>query len=109
MPDYTFTTETNPDSPDIALLKQKAGVKPSAAKIPLGIFVQIACREFQSDFEPIIERQIHHLINYIQGVMHIGQRDIAWIRISKAAAEKQNGPPVIYSAAVEEGVVPGGG
>jgi acetyl-CoA synthase len=55
---------------------------------PLGIYVQIAGREFQTDFEPIIERQIHHLINYIQGIMHIGQRDIAWIRLSKAAVEK---------------------
>jgi len=56
--------------------------------LPLGIFVQIAGREFQTDFEPIMERQIHHLINYIQGIMHIGQRDIAWVRVSKAAIEK---------------------
>jgi acetyl-CoA synthase len=56
--------------------------------LPLGIYVQIAGREFQADFEPILERQIHHLINYIQGVMHIGQRDIAWIRVSKAAVDK---------------------
>ncbi len=55
---------------------------------PLAIFVQVAGREFQKDFEPILERQIHHLINYIQGVMHAGQRDIAWVRISKAAVEK---------------------
>lgn len=54
----------------------------------LGIFVQMAGREFQEDFEPIMERQIHHLVNYIQGIMHIGQRDISWIRISKAAIEK---------------------
>ena len=55
---------------------------------PLGIFVQIAGREFQEDFEPIMERQIHHLVNYIQSVMHIGQRDISWIRVSKTAIEK---------------------
>ena len=54
----------------------------------LGIFVQIAGREFQEDFEPIMERQIHHLVNYIQSIMHIGQRDISWIRVSKAAMEK---------------------
>ncbi|NNF98971.1 MAG: CO dehydrogenase/CO-methylating acetyl-CoA synthase complex subunit beta [Desulfobacteraceae bacterium] len=54
----------------------------------LGIFAQVAGREFQADFEPILERQTHHLINYIQGVMHIGQRDIAWVRVSKAAVEK---------------------
>jgi len=62
-------------------------VKPGES-FPLGIYVQIAGRDFQVDFEPIIERQIHHLINYIQGVMHIGQRDIAWIRVGKAAVDK---------------------
>ncbi len=67
--------------PDITDLKK-------GETFPLGIFVQIAGREFQEDFEPILERQIHHLINYIQGVMHIGQRDIAWIRVSNAAMDK---------------------
>ncbi|MBI9074718.1 MAG: CO dehydrogenase/CO-methylating acetyl-CoA synthase complex subunit beta [Desulfatibacillum sp.] len=55
---------------------------------PLGIFVQVAGREFQTDFEPILERQIHHLTNYIQGIMHIGQRDIAWVRVGKSAVDK---------------------
>jgi len=55
---------------------------------PMSVFVQVAGREFQKDFEPILERQIHHLVNYIQGVMHAGQRDIAWVRVSKAAVEK---------------------
>jgi len=54
----------------------------------MGIYVQVAGREFQPDFEPILERQIHHLVNYIQGIMHIGQRDISWVRISKQAVEK---------------------
>ena len=63
------------------------GIK-EGGTFPLGIKVQIAGREFQDDFEPIMERQIHHLINYIQGIMHIGQRDISWIRISKAGIEK---------------------
>jgi len=56
--------------------------------LPLGIFIQIAGREFQEDFEPIMERQIHHLINYIQGIMHIGQRDISWLRVGKNAVDK---------------------
>ena len=54
----------------------------------LGIYVKIAGREFQEDFEPIMERQIHHLVNYIQGIQHIGQRDIAWVRVSKSAVDK---------------------
>jgi len=73
--------KVNVVGPDITDLKE-------GDTFPLGIYVQVAGREFQTDFEPIIERQIHHLINYIQGVMHIGQRDISWIRVSKAAIEK---------------------
>ncbi len=57
-------------------------------KFPLAIVAEVAGRQFQEDFEPILERQIHHVINYAHGVMHIGQRDIAWIRISKDAKEK---------------------
>jgi len=61
---------------------------PAGSKLPMAICVEAAGREMQDDFEPILERQIHHLINYAQGIMHIGQRDIAWIRISKQAVEK---------------------
>ncbi len=57
-------------------------------RLPLGIFIQVAGREMQPDFEPILERQIHHLINYAQYIMHIGQRDIAWVRVSDQAVEK---------------------
>ncbi len=60
----------------------------AGTKLPLAINVNVAGREMQDDFEPILERQIHHLINYAQGVMHIGQRDIAWLRVSKSAVEK---------------------
>jgi acetyl-CoA synthase len=56
--------------------------------LPMGVFVQVAGREMEEDFEPILERQIHHLINYAQGIMHIGQRDIAWIRVGDGAIEK---------------------
>jgi acetyl-CoA synthase len=48
----------------------------------------IAGREMQEDFLPILERQIHHLVNYAQGLMHIGQRDIAWLRVAKQAVDK---------------------
>jgi acetyl-CoA synthase len=58
------------------------------SRLPLGMYVQVAGRKMQPDFEPILERQIHHLINYAQGVMHIGQRDIAWIRVGEQAVEK---------------------
>jgi len=57
-------------------------------RLPLAITVKVAGRKMQEDFEPILERQIHHLINYAQGIMHIGQRDIAWIRVGQGALDK---------------------
>ena len=54
----------------------------------VGIVVDVAGREMQEDFEPVLERQIHYFINGASGIQHIGQRDIAWIRISNTAAEK---------------------
>ena len=56
--------------------------------LPIGIWVEVAGRKMQPDFEPILERQIHHMINGAEGIWHMGQRDINWIRISKAAKEK---------------------
>ncbi|MDP3880381.1 MAG: acetyl-CoA decarbonylase/synthase complex subunit alpha/beta [Dehalococcoidales bacterium] len=61
---------------------------PAGSRLPLAITVEVAGREMQEDYEPILERQIHHLINYAQGAMHIGQRDIAWLRVGKQAVEK---------------------
>jgi acetyl-CoA synthase len=54
----------------------------------LGIVVEVAGRKMQEDFEPVLERQIHYFINGASGIQHIGQRDIAWIRISNSAGEK---------------------
>jgi len=58
------------------------------ANIPLGILVEVAGREMQEDFEPILERQIHDFINCANGIFHMGQRDINWVRIGKEAKEK---------------------
>ncbi len=60
----------------------------AGSQLPLAIVVEVAGRNMQEDYEPILERQIHHLINYAQGSMHIGQRDIAWLRVSKQSVEK---------------------
>jgi CO dehydrogenase/CO-methylating acetyl-CoA synthase complex beta subunit len=53
--------------------------------LPLAIWVEVAGRKMQSDFEPILERQIHHLVNGAEGIWHMGQRDIVWTRISKSS------------------------
>ena len=55
------------------------------AVLPLAIWVEVAGRKMQPDFEPILERQVHHLLNGAEGIWHMGQRDIVWTRISKRA------------------------
>lgn len=47
--------------------------------------VEVAGKNMQSDFEPVIERKFHSYINCIEGVYHTGQRDMFRIRISKDA------------------------
>ena len=54
----------------------------------MGILIQVAGRQMQPDFEPVLERQVHYFVNGASGIQHVGQRDIAWIRISNGAAEK---------------------
>jgi acetyl-CoA synthase len=58
------------------------------SKNPLGIVVDVAGRKMQKDFESVLERQIHHMMNGAEGVSHQGQRDITWIRIHKNAVAK---------------------
>ncbi len=51
--------------------------------MPLGIHIEVAGRKMQEDFEPILERQVHTILNHAMGLFHMGQRDMSWVRISK--------------------------
>jgi len=57
-------------------------------EMPLGILVEVAGRKMQKDFEPVLERKIHHFINEAQSVWHMGQRDQNWLRISTNAIKE---------------------
>ena len=61
---------------------------PEGGSLPLGIMVKIFGRKMQEDFEGVLERRIHYLINYGEGIWHMAQRDTIWMRISKDAAAK---------------------
>ena len=54
----------------------------------LATYIKVAGAKMQSDFEPVIERKIHAWYNYMEGVMHTGQRNQIRVRISKEAFEK---------------------
>lgn len=63
-------------------------LQPSQKSMPLALTVEVAGRKMQKDFEPILERQIHRYVNYAMGIMHIGQREMNWIRVSNDAFKK---------------------
>lgn len=54
----------------------------------LATYIEVAGTKMQTDFESVIERKIHAWFNYMEGVMHTGQRNQFRIRISKEAYEK---------------------
>jgi acetyl-CoA synthase len=54
---------------------------------PLGVHVRVAGRKMKTDFEGILERQLHRYCNHAMGFMHTGQRDQIWCRFSQTAVE----------------------
>ncbi len=74
---------------DIKIIGPDVDAAPKGAKsLPLALVVEVFGRKMQKDFEPILERQLHRFVNYAMGLMHVGQRDMIWIRISKDAFAK---------------------
>jgi acetyl-CoA synthase len=69
---------------DIEIIGPDIDTVEEGSALPLAIWVEVAGRKMQTDFEPILERQIHHLVNGAEGIWHMGQRDIAWSRVSKS-------------------------
>lgn len=61
---------------------------PEGSKFACGIVVDVAGRKMNPDFEPVLERRIHYFLNYVEGLMHVGQRDINWLRLGKDAFAK---------------------
>lgn len=54
-------------------------------RIPFGLEIKVAGKAMQSDFESVLERRLHYFLNYIEGSMHVGQRNICWVRLTKEA------------------------
>ncbi len=58
-----------------------------AKDLALVSFVEVAGKKMQVDFESVIERKFHAWFNYMEGVMHTGQRNQVRVRVSNAAYE----------------------
>ncbi|HMF33772.1 MAG TPA: CO dehydrogenase/CO-methylating acetyl-CoA synthase complex subunit beta [Candidatus Lokiarchaeia archaeon] len=55
---------------------------------PIGIHLEVAGSQLETDLEAVFERRIHEFLNYIEGLMHLNQRNDTWIRIAKTAYQK---------------------
>ena len=58
-----------------------------AKDLALATYVEVAGKKMQIDFESVIERKFHAWFNYMEGVMHTGQRNQVRVRVSNAAYE----------------------
>ncbi len=59
----------------------------AGGELALATIVKVAGEKMQADFESVIERKIHAWFNYMEGVMHTGQRNLIRVRVSNAAYE----------------------
>ena len=58
-----------------------------AKDLALCTYVEVAGKKMQVDFESVIERKFHAWFNYMEGVMHTGQRNQVRVRVSNGAFE----------------------
>ena len=72
----------------------------------LATYVEVAGKKMQVDFESVIERKFHAWFNYMEGVMHTGQRNQVRVRVSKDAFEKglrlRHFAEVLYTMIMDE-------
>ncbi|MEI6131408.1 MAG: acetyl-CoA decarbonylase/synthase complex subunit alpha/beta [Bacillota bacterium] len=83
---FEFVTSVDNDQitdGEIEIIGKDLDEVPEGTALPLAIWVEVSGRKMQADFEPILERQIHHMVNGAEGIWHMGQRDIVWTRVSK--------------------------
>ena len=84
--EYTTTLELNQvEDGKITVVGPEIDDIEEGSNLPLAVWIEVAGRKMQTDFEPILERQLHDFFNCAHGVFHVGQRDINWVRISKEA------------------------
>ncbi len=86
--------------PDIDSLTDVPG------RLPMGMLVKVSGANMQKDFEPVLERRLHYFLNYIEGVMHVGQRNMTQVRVGKEAFDKgfrlKHFGEVIYAKMLDE-------
>ncbi|HIP17110.1 MAG TPA: CO dehydrogenase/CO-methylating acetyl-CoA synthase complex subunit beta [Methanothermococcus okinawensis] len=58
------------------------------SRTPFAVIVNVSGDSLEEELEGVLERKIHEIFNYIEGVMHLNQRDSLWVRINKDSFNK---------------------
>ena len=71
-------TVIGPDFPQIA----------EGTSIPFGTEIAVAGKGIEPDMAGVMERRVHDFSNWIEGYMHLNQRDAIWLRVDKRSVKK---------------------
>ena len=61
---------------------------PGGASLPFGTEVLVSGEGVEPDMAGVMERRIHDFSNWIEGYMHLNQRDAIWLRVDKRSVKK---------------------
>ncbi|MGE5831552.1 MAG: acetyl-CoA decarbonylase/synthase complex subunit beta, partial [Methanomicrobiales archaeon] len=61
---------------------------PEASSLPFGTEIAVSGKGVEPDMAGVMERRIHDFSNWIEGYMHLNQRDAIWIRVDKRSVKK---------------------
>ena len=75
-------------SDEIKIIGSDLDAMEEGSRTPFAVIVNVSGESLEDDLEGVLERRIHEIFNYIEGVMHLNQRDSVWIRINKDSASK---------------------
>ena len=75
-------------SDEISIVGKDLDGMEEGSRTPFAVIVNVGGESLEEDLEGVLERRIHEIFNYIEGVMHLNQRDSVWIRISKDTYSK---------------------
>ena len=89
------------EGPDVPEIQSEEPIR-----MALATSIKVSGAKMQPDFESVIERKIHAWFNYMEGVMHTGQRNLFRIRISRsswaAGLRLKDFGEVLYSMIMDE-------
>ncbi len=75
-------------SDEIKIIGKDIDEMEEGSRTPFAVIVNVSGESLEEDLEGVLERRIHEIFNYIEGVMHLNQRDSVWIRINKDSYNK---------------------